>query len=384
LKSAFLIFFVIVFLIYGLINYYIFIRGWQSIPASSNLKTGYLVIFLILSLSFLSGRILERYWLSIISDTLTWIGSFWLGAMVYFLLLVIFFDILRIINHFLHFLPAGGTVNYLNLKFIIALVSILVVSLIVIIGYINARNPIINKLEIKVQKKAGNLKELNIVMASDIHLGTIIGIERLNLIVEKINSLEPDIVLLAGDIVDEDIKPVIKNNLGESLKNIKSKYGVFGITGNHEYIGGVDEACEYLSEHNVNMLRDTVVRIEGSFYLAGREDKSIKQFTGRDRKSLNDILNEIDKTLPIIVMNHQPTQLDEAVENFADLHLSGHTHHGQLWPFGFITENIYEISRGYLQKNQTHFFVSTGAGTWGPPIRLGNRPEIVNIKLIFE
>lgn len=384
MKSAFLIFFVIVFSIYGLINYYIFIRGWQSIPASSNLKTGYLVIFLILSLSFLAGRILERYWLSIISDTLTWIGSFWLGAMVYFLLLVILFDILRIINHFLPFLPEDGTVHYINLKFITALISILVVSLIVIIGYINARNPIINKLEIKVQKKAGNLKELNIVMASDIHLGTIIGIERFNLIVEKINSLEPDIVLLAGDIVDEDIKPVIKNNLGESLKNIKSKYGVFGITGNHEFIGGVDEACEYLSEHNINMLRDTVVRIEGSFYLAGREDKSIKQFTGRDRKSLNHILNEIDKTLPIIVMNHQPTQLDEAVENFADLHLSGHTHHGQLWPFGFITENIYEISRGYLQKNQTHFFVSTGAGTWGPPIRLGNRPEIVNIKLIFE
>ena len=258
------------------------------------------------------------------------------------------------------------------------------ISLTVSLGYINARNPVINKLELSIQKKAGHLKELNIAMVSDIHLGTIIGADRFNSIVEKINELNPDIVLLAGDIVDEDIQPVIRHNLGETLKNIKSKYGVFGITGNHEYIGGADNAVKYLMEHNVIMLRDTSVKIDNCFYIIGREDRSKRSFTGVQRKSLEELMAGIDKNLPVLVMNHQPFEFDEVVQSGADLHLSGHTHHGQLWPFNYITQKIYEISRGYLKKGNTHFFVSAGAGTWGPPIRLGNRPEIVNIKLKFE
>jgi predicted MPP superfamily phosphohydrolase len=383
MKSSFLIFFAIVLTIYGLVNFYIFIRGWNAIPQSSYLRSYYLVIFLVLSLSYLAGRILERYWMSFLSDALTWVGSFWLAAMVYFLFIVLLIDILRLINIFLHFLPENGSANYINLKLIVFLFSILIISLIVSLGYINARNPVINKLELSIQKKAGHIKELNIAMVSDIHLGTIIGTDRFNSIVEKINELNPDIVLLAGDIVDEDIQPVIRHNLGETLKNIKSKYGVFGITGNHEYIGGADNAVKYLMEHNVIMLRDTSVKIDNSFYIIGREDRSKRSFTGVQRKSLEELMAGIDKNLPVLVMNHQPFEFDEVVQSGADLHLSGHTHHGQLWPFNYITQKIYEISRGYLKKGNTHFFVSAGAGTWGPPIRLGNRPEIVNIKLKF-
>ncbi|HEY5535713.1 MAG TPA: metallophosphoesterase [Ignavibacteria bacterium] len=384
MKSSFLIFFAIVLTIYGLVNFYIFIRGWHAIPQSSYLRSYYLVIFLVLSLSYLSGRILERYWMSFLSDALTWAGSFWLAAMVYFLFLVLLIDILRLINIFAHFLPENGSANYSDLKLIVFLFSVLIISLTVSLGYINARNPVINKLELSIQKKAGHLKELNIAMVSDIHLGTIIGADRFNSIVEKINELNSDIVLLAGDIVDEDIQPVIRHNLGETLKNIKSKYGVFGITGNHEYIGGADNAIKYLMEHNVIMLRDTSIKIDNSFYIIGREDRSKRSFTGVQRKSLEELMAGIDKNLPVLVMNHQPFEFDEVVQSGADLHLSGHTHHGQLWPFNYITQKIYEISRGYLKKGNTHFFVSAGAGTWGPPIRLGNRPEIVNIKLKFE
>jgi predicted MPP superfamily phosphohydrolase len=335
-------------------------------------------------LSYLAGRILERYWMSFLSDALTWAGSFWLAAMVYFLFIVILIDIVRLINIFLHFLPENGSANYSDLKLIVFLFSVLIISLTVSLGYINARNPVINKLELSIQKKAGHIKELNIAMVSDIHLGTIIGADRFNSIVEKINELNPDIVLLAGDIVDEDIQPVIRHNLGETLKNIKSKYGVFGITGNHEYIGGADNAVKYLTEHDVIMLRDTSVKIDNCFYIIGREDRSKRSFTGVQRKSLEELMAEIDKNLPVLVMNHQPFEFDEVVQSGADLHLSGHTHHGQLWPFNYITQKIYEISRGYLKKGNTHFFVSAGAGTWGPPIRLGNRPEIVNMKLKFE
>ncbi|MCX6165048.1 MAG: metallophosphoesterase [Ignavibacteriae bacterium] len=221
-------------------------------------------------------------------------------------------------------------------------------------------------------------------MISDLHLGTIISNSRLEDIVNKTNSLNPDIILLAGDIVDEDLGPVIRNNLGEMLKNFKSKYGTYGITGNHEYIGGVEEACTYLNAHNITMLRDTVVKIDNAFYLIGREDKEISTFAGKKRKSLNELVKEIDKSCPMILMNHQPFDLEETVKNEIDIQFSGHTHNGQLFPLNFITNLIFELSSGYLRKGQTHFYVSTGAGTWGPPLRIGNSPEIVDIKLTFR
>ncbi|MBI9063417.1 MAG: metallophosphoesterase, partial [Marinilabiliaceae bacterium] len=97
-----------------------------------------------------------------------------------------------------------------------------------------------------------------------------------------------------------------------------------------------------------------------------------------------ELLKDTDHQLPIILLDHQPFNLDEAASAAVDLQISGHTHHGQLWPFGYLTEKIFEVSRGYKQKGNTHFMVSTGFGTWGPPVRTGNRPEILEITLHFE
>ena len=94
-------------------------------------------------------------------------------------------------------------------------------------------------------------------------------------------------------------------------------------------------------------------------------------------------MTAVDKACPVILMDHQPFRLDEAARNGIDLQLSGHTHHGQMWPFNFITKKMYELSWGYLKKENTHIYVSCGVGTWGPPVRIGNRPEIVNVRLRF-
>jgi predicted MPP superfamily phosphohydrolase len=378
-----IIFFSIVFAIFALINFYIFIRGWQALPQGSAIRKIYLILFLIAFLSFIGGRILERYYYSAFSDILIWIGSFWFAAILYFFLIVIFLDVLRTINASTPLYPSFATFDYARTKQIVLFLSVLIVSVILVYGFYNAKNPKIQKLEFSIPKNSGELKELNIVMISDMHLGTIISNSRLTNIIDKANSLNPDIVLLAGDIVDEDLGPVIRNNLGETLKNFKSKYGTYGITGNHEYIGGVEEACEYLNAHGVNMLRDSSVKIDNAFYIIGREDRDINRFAGKKRKSLEELVRQTDKNCPLILMNHQPFDLDESVKNDIDLQLSGHTHHGQLFPLNFITSMVFELSTGYLKKGQTHFYVSTGAGTWGPPVRIGNTPEIVNIKLKF-
>jgi predicted MPP superfamily phosphohydrolase len=165
---------------------------------------------------------------------------------------------------------------------------------------------------------------------------------------------------------------------------IKSKLGVYAITGNHEYIGGVESAVKYLKEHGIKELRDTCVLIDNRFYLVGREDRDRPRFTGKPRHELSDLMQQVDRSYPVILMDHQPFNLDRTVDQGVDLQLSGHTHHGQLWPFNYITSAMYEISCGYKKIGQTHFYVSTGFGTWGPPVRLGNRPEIVQITLTFD
>jgi predicted MPP superfamily phosphohydrolase len=156
------------------------------------------------------------------------------------------------------------------------------------------------------------------------------------------------------------------------------------VTGNHEYIGGVEEACRYLTDHGIVVLRDRVARILKSVCIVGREDRSIRGFSGRQRIPLETLLNGIDREDLVILMDHQPFHLDEAASLGVDLQLSGHTHHGQLWPFNFITAAVYELSWGYLQKGDMHVYVSSGVGTWGPPVRIGNVPEIVSIVLQCE
>jgi len=378
------IFFSIALSVYALINYYIFIREWEAGGFQQIWRTVYVAAFLVLSLSFIAGRVLERFSLSWLSSVLVLLGSFWLAAMVYFLLFAFAIDIIRLLNFIVPFFPSFLTVNPERTKETTSFVVMGAVLIIVVAGYFNARSPIVKTLELSIHKNGRALRSLNIAVASDIHLGTIVCKSKLERIVARINSLKPDLVLLPGDVVDEDIGPVIRNNLGETLRKIESKFGVLAITGNHEYIGGVEPACAYLTEHGVTMLRDSSVKIGDGVYVVGREDISIRGFTGKTRKPLAELMTAVDKSYPVILMDHQPFRLEEAEANGIDLQLSGHTHHGQLWPFNFITKKVYELSWGYKKKGNTHYYVSCGVGTWGPPIRTGNRPEIVNIKLIFE
>ena len=376
-----LLFFGIVLSVYGLINFYIFLRALLFVPA--NYKSLFIISFLVIALSFIAGRFLERVSVNYFSDVLIWVGSFWIAFMFYFFLVLLVIDLLRLINLIIPFFPAFITHNIEKSKRITALIALILITVTVVGGYINTKVIITKTYKMRVHKNAGELKTLNVAMASDIHLGTINGKSFLNKLVTEINKLNPDIILLAGDIIDEDLAAVIKNNIGEELIRFKSKYGVYAITGNHEYIGGVEAAYKYLIAHGVNVLRDEKIKIDNAFYVVGREDRSMRQFTGRQRKELKDLLTGVDKSFPVILMDHQPFGLNEALENDIDLQISGHTHYGQLWPLNFVIEKIYELSWGYGINGNTHYYVSCGVGGWGPPVRTGSRPEIINFKINF-
>jgi hypothetical protein len=383
-RINFIIFFSIFILLYGLINYYVFFRGLHAIPAGSPIRSIYMIAFWVVSLSFIAGRFLERAAITPFSTALVWLGSFWFAAFAYFTMAALLIDLLRLANYVVPFFPTFITDNIARTKVVLAIGVSSLVVIALVAGYFNARNPRIKTLEIHIPKSADSLKMLSVAVASDIHLGTIVGNGRLKTIVDSINNLHADLVLFPGDIVDEDLAPVIKQNLGETLRTIKAKYGVFAITGNHEYIGGVEQAYKYLMDHGIKVLRDEVVTVNGSITLVGREDRSISQFAGKKRRALLELMANVDRRFPIIMMDHQPIRLNEAVDAGVDLQLSGHTHHGQLWPFGWITEAIYEVSWGYKKKSQTQFYVSSGVGTWGPPVRLGNTPEIINLRITFD
>lgn len=380
----FLVFFSIVLLIYSLVNYYIYIRGMQALPVEMAFKKWYPWVFLFLSSSYVIGRILERFWISPVSTFFTFTGSFWLAFMIYFLMAVLVIDLARIVICFLPVKPALLTNNYADVKKYIFLAVVAIAGIIVVAGHINALIPRVTRIDIKIDKKAGLMKTLHIAAASDIHMGTLVGPRRTAKLVKMLNERKADIILFAGDIVDEDLAPVIRYDLGRSLKKLNAPMGVYAITGNHEYIGGAEAAVKYLEEHNIKMIRDTAVKINESFYLAGRNDRDSQRFSAKGRKSLGEVLEGVDFSLPVIMMDHQPFNLQQVVDAGVDFQLSGHTHHGQLWPFNYITKAIYEVSWGYKKKNNTHFYVSSGFGGWGPPVRLGNRPEILDFYITFN
>jgi predicted MPP superfamily phosphohydrolase len=379
-----IIFFGIFFTVTGLISLYIYIRGLQSIPQDSRLRNPYTVIFWIVVFSFMGSWFLENILPVVLADLLVWVGGFWMGAMLYFLLAVVFLDVLRLINHFLPFFPKMVIENYAQAKYITSACILGLVGILLLGGHINSVMPRVKKLDLPIAKKGQKIKNLNIVAVSDIHMGTIVGRDRVNNIVNRINSLHPDLVLLLGDILDQDVTPVFRRNLGEALRNIESLYGVYAVTGNHEHIAGVAQACNYLAEHDIVVLRDQVVKVADSLYLIGREDLSSGRFGAARRKNLGELMAEVDRSYPVILMDHQPSELTQVSLQGIDLQLSGHTHGGQIWPLNYIVNSIYELAWGYRKIGDTHFYVTNGVGTWGPPIRIGSRPEIVQINLKLE
>jgi len=327
---------------------------------------------------------LEKTSLFTLHQITYWVGTLWMAALLYFFIIVLLIDITRLINLGLHFLPEKNTLNYLYLKRIVLGTSVTLVFIILTYGKWNAAHPRLKHLELSISKQAGTTKELNIVMISDIHLGSLFGKEKVKTMVDRIINLNPDIVFLVGDILDEAQHSIFHDNTGEPLKLLHAPLGIYAVTGNHEYIGGVSTAVRYLESLNIKLLRDTAELINKSFYVIGREDKDISRFTNNIRKPLNELVKDINHNLPLILLDHQPLALNQAVENGIDFQLSGHTHSGQFWPFTILINKIYEVSWGYKLKGQTHVYVSSGYGTWGPPIRIGNKPEIVQIQMSFK
>ena len=378
---SFMIFFGIVLLVYSAINYYVFSKGLMVFSGTPSLKKWYTIAFWTVVSCFLIGMFWERIASSIVSEWVYRIGAFWLAFMFYFLLVIVVMDLIRLFDHFFHFLPVFSPAG----KLILGYTIIGLVTMIVIGGYINALTTRIKEIPLTIHKKVTGVSELKILMTSDLHLGALIGERQEKKLVRIIKDQKPDLVLLCGDLVDGDIGPALRKNLGRHIQEIRTPLGVYAIPGNHEYIGGIQNTLPYLQSINIKVLRDEVVTLPDGIQLVGRDDRDSRRMGGeKNPHDLKVLTKDLDHSKPIIVMNHQPFNLNEAVEAGADLHLSGHTHDGQMWPFNYITEAIFEVGWGLKQKGNTTVYVSSGFGSWGPPVRVGNTPEVVVFRIKFD
>jgi len=379
---SFILFISIILSIYLITHYYLWSKTNYIFSGNEIWRKGLKLVILIGSISFVLGEILEHTVSSLPGEQIYRIGAFWLAALLYLIIGFVLIDLVRLANYIFPFLNNLG--NPAKYKLIAGQIITFSVLFIVVAGYYNARHPREKTINLQIDKAINSKSNIKLLLATDIHLGALCGDIRERKLVELIKSHQPDLVLFAGDIVDGDLGPVLRKKLGKHLNEIKPPMGLYAVPGNHEYIGGAKKTIPYLKSLGLKVLQDETVILPNGIVLVGREERESKRFNGHQRKPLRELIKNIDKELPIIVMNHQPYPLQEAVENKVDLHLSGHTHHGQMWPFGYLTKAIFEISWGLEKRENTTLYVSSGFGTWGPPIRTGNHPEIVIFNLHFN
>lgn len=366
--------FLVALALYALLNFYVYIRGKQALPSNIIIQVVYTFVFLIFSLGFIFVITLEGRapWsiIAVMENT----GGYWLIIFLYVLVAVLFADLLRLTNHYFHIFPDVVKTHYPQAKLIYFASTVFIILILSLAGYIRFSNPKIVNLALDITGKQNSLNSFSIVAISDVHLGDVIRKRRLEKYVELINKQNPDIVFIAGDLFDRNLHSVQSQKMDSILKTLKSKYGTYAILGNHEYYGNVDKAIQIMDHSGITLLRDSVVNIGDKFILIGRDD-----LTNKNRKSLQNLLSDNQNGLPLILLDHQPVNLNDAVENNIDFQLSGHTHNGQLFPYNRIVSKMYKLAYGYHKIENTNFYVSSGLGLWGAPIRLGTQSEIVRI-----
>ncbi|AOY77737.1 metallophosphoesterase [Clostridium formicaceticum] len=386
MNLLFMVILSMILFIYGGLTYYIGLRGWQFVVASG-LKfsaIGYWISLWFVAFSFFIARGGARWLPNWLSDFFEVIGAYWLGIMTYLTMILFLVEVAGLLNRRLHFIPEGLISQP---KFIVT-IGIVVISLVCIIvsyGWWSGRNPEIVQYEVQLDKEMEGFQELNIVMLSDLHLGRLVNRRQLERVVEKVNHLNADLVLMPGDIIDDRVDAFVEQNMMEVFQKLSPPLGVYASMGNHEYIGGQAEMAEkYLQQTGIHVLRDGYVKIADAFYVVGREDKAYERFQRKSRKPLKELLAGVDKKMPIIMLDHQPVDFAEAEKEGVDIQLSGHTHRGQLFPFRLFTRKMFEVDWGYEKIGNLHIIVTSGAGTWGPPMRVGHRSEIVYTRVQFQ
>ena len=282
-----------------------------------------------------------------------------------------------LIRLFCRFLPKKR-----DLSLSIRLTALSLAAVLSLYGLIHPHRIQDQSYTVEVTGKSSALAEIKIVLISDLHLGYVWGADRMERIAEQINAQNPDLICIAGDVFDGNLDAVFDlEDLRSAFLSLQSRYGVYACLGNHDAGADYEEMVSFLQEAGVVLLRDEVVEIPEVIRIAGRRDSSPIGKSGEKREAM-----EWEKSpLPTLVLDHQPANVTEYGAE-ADLILFGHTHKGQIFPINFITDALFEEDYGYYRADSQspQQIISSGVGTWGPPMRVGSDCEIVSITVSLK
>lgn len=333
----------------------------------------WLKIFLILNYLSNIGYIAARY-ITDVPKSLYALLSVSIGICFILLLALILYEILHLLQRIVplnderrHFFKRVSDAGFLASGAAMAGTGI----------YEGSKLPLIKRIEVKQNRFGG--RSFRIVQISDMHIGGLIEREFVKTAVEMINGLQPDLVAVTGDLTDLPIKR-IEGAVAE-LADIKSRYGTFYVPGNHEYFHGVEETMEFIESLGITVLRNEARHI-GAFWIAGVYDLFGFRY-GRYVPDIKAAVSKIPQGAPTLLLAHQP-RFVEFLEDFTpSLMLSGHTHGGQIWPFGYLVRLQQPFLKGlHRLGEESHIYVNSGIGFWGPPMRLGTTAEITLIEWI--
>lgn len=357
-------------------------------------KVPFAVVYLFMALSPVIAFLLPK---SAVAIVIRRISTYWIGIMLYSLLYVVLFDLLRLI--------AKHTKLKNTLLFsrgsVISIGSVVVACAVAtcLYGIFNARNIKVNEYSVTVNKSCGSDKHLKAVLVADLHMGYAIGVDHITNMVEKINQQDADIVIIAGDIFDNSYDGMDDpEGIKAQLKSIKSKYGVYAVYGNHDIDekilmgftfdwGGKqlhsEKMTNFMKECNIKLINDESVLINDEFYLVGRRDTDKPGTEDGSRAEISELTKDLDKTKPIFVLSHEPDELQKTADAGADIDFSGHTHDGQLFPGNLTIGLFWENPCGMIKKDNMYSIVTSGVGVYGTFMRVGTDAEICSVDIDF-
>lgn len=362
-------------LAYVVPNIYVFTRIYQLF-IGKGYKIWYTIIYLLLFSVYPLSRNLGdggNWFVHLLSEFAGYLLPFYL----YLFLSVLLFDLFLLINLLFKFISSEKRKSF-SFRLYVFSAMVWLSVLVVIGGVINLNTIRFSNYSVSVPKKDSDIEKLRVAFVADIHLLENTRLKYIEQFVNKVNAANADIILFGGDIVEGDSDNETSLEIEKAFRKIQTKYGSYGVVGNHEFYGG-QEHSPFFNKAGIIVLYDTIINIDNSFYLGGRYDQHY-----RNRKTIGEIMENINPRLPLIFLDHRPTQLKEIAQTKVDAQFSGHTHNGQLFPINYIIRQMYELSWGYKKVGDTHFFVTSGLRLWGPPVKTAGKSEIMLVDFVFE
>ena len=329
---------------------------WRVLPFSTPVKVAVILLMLLALLCMVMQFKSDSVPMGL-ATAMYEIGNSWLVIMFYLLMAFLVLDIGRLV----HLVPASWLHD--NAVTSMVLAGVLLVTFIG--GNIHYHNK--QRQEIALTTDKNLERPMKIVMLSDMHAGFHNRRAEVGRWVDMINAEQADLILIAGDIIDGNVRPLLAEGTAEELRRLNAP--TIACLGNHEYITGLNKALDLLNQTGIRVLRDESTSFNG-ITVIGRDDRSNPR-----RKSVEQLMQNVTRDDFIILLDHQPFHLEDAEDNGVDLQLSGHTHRGQVWPLNWVTKKMYECDYGQWRRGKTDYYVSSGIGIWGGKFRIGTDSE---------